>query len=141
MLLSRTPVLAIALVAERSRSWVIDYPAVITAAAGARGGGNPPDRDRTPRGIRRAPEFDIVIRPWNGPPPGPFAILREELRADPTLARLREPEPEPDPKVRAEVHQARWDTIRTWIELYDSWPAVARQVLVDSWDTFEWRLQ
>ena len=51
VLLSRTPVLAIALVVERSRSWVIDYPAVITAAAGARGGGNPPDRDRTPRGV------------------------------------------------------------------------------------------
>ena len=141
MLLSRTPVLVTALVAERSRSWVIDYLAVITATArgsGGRGAPEQPDRERTPRTrTLRVPAFNIVIRPWNGPPPTPSSIIRAELQKDPELHRLREPEPEPEPGLRLDYFWAKWQTIRSWVELYDSSPALARQVLADYEDTFE----
>ena len=115
------------------RCWCL---VVTTAAAGHRqagGGAGANPRDRTPR----RPRFDIHIRAWFGPPPSPFALIKAVLDEDLNLASLREPDPEPFAGEPLVYHRARWETIRHWLELYDSHPAVARRALSDSLDTFD----
>ena len=116
------------------RCWCL---VVTTAAAGHRqagGGAGANPRDRTPR---RLPRFDVHIRAWFGPSPSPFAQIKAVLDVDSTLTSLREPEPEPFAGERLVYHRARWETIRHWLELYDSHPEVALRALSDSLDTFD----
>ena len=107
-----------------------------------RGGGGPPaerrERTRAPARLHRLPRYDIVIRPWNGPEPSPYAVIKAALLVDPELISLREPEPEPAPGENLVYHGVRQESIQRWLDLHDVAPAVALELLSESFAAFEW---